>query len=112
MLMMSPAASELDPELFADTLEKAWLASQGWTPLEFLAKAYRNPYVPVKERISAAGKLLEYVHKRIPTQFGLGAAKDLPPFMPGGASNKMDLSKLSDKELDTFIALVNKANAE
>jgi hypothetical protein len=44
-----------------------WIQATGATPLEFLAKTYRNDSVPVALRISAASKLMDYVHKKLPT---------------------------------------------
>lgn len=49
----------------------AWLRRTGETPLEFLARCYRNPLVGIKERIAAARGALEYVHRKMPQQVKL-----------------------------------------
>ena len=110
-MLIGPEQSELGAlEELAGTDEQAWIRMQGWTPLEFLVKAYRNPYVRMAERITAAKATLDYAHKRIPSALGLHQTPGQPPFMPAG-TGRMDLSKLSDKELDLFVSLMNKANS-
>ena len=47
-----------------------WLQTSGETPLEFLTSVYRddNPDVKTSDKIAAARALLDYVHRKVPTQ--------------------------------------------
>lgn len=110
--MVGPDASELnnvDPTELVQTTEAAWIRMQGWTPLEFLVHAYRNPHLRAADRITAARSVLDYAHKRLPGALGLHATPNQPPLMPAGG--RMDLSKLSAAELDLFAKLLSKANS-
>lgn len=112
LLMPSPGASELgvpaDVEL---SPEQEWVRAAGWTPLEYLVHAYRNPFVKHQDRIRAALGTLEYVHKRMPKPVELGSDPKNPLF-PNTKAERMDLSKLTDAELEQFTALVQKMNVD
>lgn len=54
------------------TEQANWVRRTGETPLEFLARVYRNPLVDVKDRISAARSALDFVHKKLPNHSVLG----------------------------------------
>jgi len=43
-----------------------WIRRTGETPLEFLTRMYRHPFVDRKDRISAARAVQEYVHQKLP----------------------------------------------
>lgn len=42
-----------------------WIRSSGPTPVEFLARTYRNPFMDAKDRVAAAKALLEYTHTKL-----------------------------------------------
>ncbi|CAB4142992.1 hypothetical protein UFOVP435_43 [uncultured Caudovirales phage] len=50
----------------------AWIRRSGATPVEFLARAYRNPVLEMRDRVAAAKALLDYTHRKL-------AQQDLPP---------------------------------
>lgn len=83
--------------------EVTWVKASGWTPLEFLAHTYRNPWQKMEHRISAAKAILDYAHKKVPQKVeaeivGRGIGLDMAA-----------LSKLSDKELATLEKILEKA---
>ena len=44
-----------------------WIQRTGLTPLEFLARTYRDDSHDIKHRIVAATKLMDYIHRCMPT---------------------------------------------
>jgi hypothetical protein len=103
----------LPEDLESLSADELWLRMNGWTPLEFLSFVYRNPYLPMGQRIIASKALLEFVHK--PRPHSLTGA-DGAPLVPGvvalGALGAVDPRKLSDTELDTLQALLDKARVK
>ena len=80
-----------------------WVRSSGKTPLEFLSAVYRHPLIKMTERINAAKAVLDYSHRKMPTELELS-----------GGANAIKLSAdmvsgLTDAELDTLEALMTKA---
>lgn len=45
-----------------------WLQEQGQTPLEFLVETYKDPEAKLSDRINAASKLMDYVHRKVPVK--------------------------------------------
>ena len=45
-----------------------WIQRTGSTPLEFLARTYRDQSVDIKQRIIAAKTVMDYVHRKMPSQ--------------------------------------------
>lgn len=84
-----------DQGLDKDVSEQvAWLRRTGETPLEFLARCYRNPLIGIKERIAAARGALDYVHRKMPQQVKLQG----DPNNPLGGSLTVQTAR--DKLLD------------
>lgn len=80
-----------------------WTAASGWTPVEFLTHAYRNPWQRMEHRISAAKAVLEYNHRKLPQTLDLDVkSKNL-------VLDANALSALSDKELALLEKLLEKA---
>jgi hypothetical protein len=78
--------------------------SSGATPLEFLTHTYRNGFQRMEHRISAAKAVLDYTHRKLPARVELSG--DL-----GGRNVQLDavaLAKLSDKELEQMMKLLEK----
>lgn len=99
------SALGVGPSDIPDALDDPdWVRSTGKTPIEFLTAAYRHPLVPLKDRISAAKTVAEYTSRKMPSAIEL-AGKDGGPLR---VSNAM-LSGLSDEELSTLEALLDKA---
>lgn len=82
-----------------------WTAASGWTPIEFLTHAYRNPWQKMPDRIAAAKAVLEYNHRKLPTNVEV----DLQSRNLTLDANA--LSALSDKELALLEKLLEKAGA-
>lgn len=110
---MEAAAAEpsgLDPlpdDLMPDA---AWVRARGWSPLEFLVYAYRNPWLKISDRISAARATLDYAHRKLPQTVQVTGADGAPVVLraAGVALTPENLAKLSDAELDTFRAVLEK----
>jgi hypothetical protein len=115
--MVSPPKSELPaPEdVTLITPEQEWVRSAGWTPLEYLTNAYRNPFIKHGERIAAAKAVLDYMHKRMPLPTQMLGADPTNPLLPAGAAGnalgKLDVTKLTDEELGALMAIIGKASA-
>lgn len=82
----------------------SWISSTGETPIEFLTKAYRSATNTAGERISAASKLLEYVHRKLPQRVEVSGADALTV----GSFNPAALAQLSDEELDDLETILTK----
>ena len=85
------------------TPEEEWIASSGKTPLEFLSDVFRDPSNEIKDRISAAKYVLDYAHKKLPTE----------SVVSGGLSlkNTLDtktLMKLSDTDIESLMVILQK----
>jgi len=81
-----------------------WIKSSGWTPVEFLTTVYRGPFQKMEHRISAAKAVLEYAHRKLPTKLEIDGAINGELKLDSAA-----LSKLTDKELDVLLKLLEKA---
>ena len=84
-----------------------WIKNSGRTPIEFLTLVYRHPLVAMKDRISAAGRVMDFVHRKMPAAIEVGN--------PDGSALRLDsgmLSRLSAKELDALEKLLTKAQGE
>lgn len=107
-----PGFSDLptQDELEALTPEELWVRLKGETPLEFLVRMYRNPWIPMSQRLGAASKVMDYVHKQKAKQLDAGANGLL---MPGGlligGLGPIDPRRLSDEQLSELDALLSKA---
>jgi hypothetical protein len=73
----------------------AWVRRSGPTPVEFLARAYRNPVIEMRDRIAAAKALLDYTHRKL-------AQQDLPP--PNDPISENYEQSLREKLLDRLRA--------
>lgn len=78
-----------------------WVKAQGWTPLEMLTHTYKNAWLPVQHRIAAAKAVLDYVHKKLPTQLKVEGSVDR-------RITADQLSRLTDEELSIFTKLLEK----
>ena len=81
-----------------------WVSTTGATPLEFLTKTYRDSSQQMGHRIAAASKLMEFIHRRMPTAIEHNphvevTAKSIDPTY---------LKSLNSKELETLEALLDK----
>lgn len=81
-----------------------WVRSSGWTPIEFLARTYRNGFQPMQHRIAAAKAILDYTHRKLPTRIDLKTEETSTQVQLDAAA----LSKLSDKELDALTKILEK----
>lgn len=84
--------------------DDVWVKASGATPLEFLTHTYRNGFQRMEHRISAAKAVLDYTHRKLPARVELSG--DL-----GGRNVQLDavaLAKLSDKELEQMMKLLEK----
>jgi hypothetical protein len=84
--------------------EDVWVKASGWTPLEFLTHTYRNGFQKMEHRITAAKAVLDYTHRKMPSRLELSgelAGQNI-------ALDAIALSKLSDKEIDTLLAMLEK----
>lgn len=84
--------------------DDTWVKKSGVTPLEFLTHTYRNGFQRIEHRISAAKAVLDYTHRKLPARVELSG--DL-----GGRNIALDavaLAKLSDKELEQMMKLLEK----
>lgn len=80
-----------------------WTAASGWTPIEFLTHAYRNPWQRMEHRIAAAKAVLEYNHRKLPEKLEIeGSTKSL-------VLDSAALKSLSDKDLALLEKLLEKA---
>jgi hypothetical protein len=95
----------LDPTSeIALELQAKYIATRGQHPFDALKSISQNPLCRPADRIGAAKALLEYSHRKVPTNFELSGK--------GGGAIKLDsnqLANLSNDELDTLYALLNKA---
>lgn len=81
-----------------------WVKKSGVTPLEFLTHTYRNGFQRMEHRISAAKAVLDYTHRKLPARVELSGEL-------GGRNVALDavaLAKLSDKELEQMMKLLEK----
>jgi hypothetical protein len=85
---------DLDPDI--------WIKSRGWTPVEFLTHAMRNPFQQMGHRITSAKALLEYAHRKMPER--LEIAGDLGVKHIDAAA----LAKLKPEELETLEKILEK----
>lgn len=88
-------------ELSSRTPEEEWLTASGQSPLEFLADTYRDPRFDVKDRIAAARSVLEYAHKKLPTDIAVSGQVN-------GILDPKKMSQLSDEEIDILVNLLAK----
>ena len=81
-----------------------WIQSTGATPLEFLTKTYRDSTQQMGHRLTAAAKLMDYVHRKMPSTVEHSntleiSAKSIDPTA---------LASLSEKELASLEKLLDK----
>jgi hypothetical protein len=108
-----PPRSEISlDELEQLNPDELWARMSGWTPLEFLTFAYRNPYLPMSQRISAAARVMDVIHKAKPKEVSGPGGQPLGGFSPMGGLGQLDMSKLSDADLLTLEEIVSKARGE
>ena len=80
-----------------------WIQTTGKTPLEYLTTVYRDTSQQTGHRISAASKLMEYIHRRLPQTLDQASspvsAKSFDPAAIRALSEKelVALEKLLDK---------------
>lgn len=88
-------AEGLDP-VQAATI--AWVQNSGETPLEILAKMARDPDAKPSDRISAAAKLMDYVHRRVPLKQEIETKAKMPEIDPSlmRGLNKDELIKFKE----------------
>jgi len=90
------------------TPDELWVRTQGWTPLEFLSFVYRNPFLPMAQRVNAAKSLLEFVHKpRARMLEAMGQDGD------GGevtlsSGRVLNLGELNDTDLDAVARVLDR----
>lgn len=63
---LPPVTDPADERNFV-TDQVNWVRRTGETPLEFLTRMYRHPFVDRKDRIAAARAVQDYVHQKLPT---------------------------------------------
>lgn len=63
---LPPVTDPADDKHFI-TDQVNWIRRTGETPLEFLTRMYRHPFVDRKDRISAAKAVQDYVHQKLPS---------------------------------------------
>jgi hypothetical protein len=110
-----PPRSEISlDELEQLNPDELWARMSGWTPLEFLTFAYRNPYLPMSQRIAAAARVMDVIHKAKPKGISgvLGEPGLLGGFVPIGGLGQLDTSKLSDADLAQLEKILSKAKVE
>lgn len=90
-----------EPSQLPDGDEITWVKAQGWTPLEMLVHAYKNPWNPIQHRVSAAKAVLDYIHKKLPQKIEVQGQVDR-------RITTDKLSRLSDSELEVFTKLLAK----
>lgn len=86
------------------TDDDLWVKKSGVTPLEFLTHTYRNGFQRMEHRISAAKAVLDYTHRKLPARVEVSGdltGKDI-------TLDAVAMSKLSDKELDQMLKLLEK----
>lgn len=83
-----------------------WIQETGQTPIEFLAETYRDPEQKASDRIAAARAMLDFVHRKIPSVQKVEQDVKLTEAKLNGEL----LKGLSEKELNTLEALLNKVN--
>lgn len=98
-------AANSPSEITDKETEELWVKSRGWTPLEFLTHTYRNPWHELKDRISAARAVLDYVHRKLPQRIEVEGS-----VMETRKLDASSLGKLSDEELEVFTKLLEKMN--
>lgn len=84
--------------------EVDWVKASGWTPLEFLTHTYRNGFQRMEHRIAAAKAVLDYAHRKLPARVEISgnvAGQNI-------ALDAVALSKLTDKEIDQLLAMLEK----
>ena len=81
-----------------------WIQTTGKTPLEYLTTVYRDTSQQTGHRISAASKLMEYIHRRLPTTIDQSSSQAI-------SSKSFDpaaIRALSEKELVALEKLLDK----
>jgi hypothetical protein len=105
-----PASTE-DAE--ALSAEDVWIRLNGETPLEFLVRVYRNPWLPMGQRQRAAESVMAFVHKQ---KARVLEGSDGQPLVPGvlrlSGLGSVDVRKLSDTDLDTLQGILERACVE
>ncbi len=84
--------------------EVDWVKASGWTPLEFLTHAYRNPFQKMENRISAAKAVLDYTHRKLPARIEVSGEVATAGISLDAAA----LAKLSGEELSALEKLLEK----
>jgi hypothetical protein len=80
-----------------------WIQTTGKTPLEYLTTVYRDTGQQTGHRISAASKLMEYIHRRMPQAVDAATATvSVKSFDPAS------IRALSEKELVALEKLLEK----
>lgn len=99
-IRMVPTGRPSDlPILNPESPEAQWVLAQGQSPVEFLTTVYRNSWLPVEQRVSAAKAVLEYVHRKLPAKMEVSAQ----------LFGQLDLSQLNDEELGALTKIMDKA---
>jgi hypothetical protein len=105
-----PTLSDLptQDQLEALSPEEVWVRLKGETPLEFLVRLYRNPWMPMRERRAAAESVMAFMEKQ------RAAAKEQSAMSINGiltvaGLGRVDIGKLSDDELNALDTLLSKA---
>lgn len=84
-----------------------WLQSQGQTPLEFLVETYKNEEVKMTDRLAAAAKLMDYVHRKVPVKQEIKTEDVTEPKLDAKV-----LKHLNEKELDLLEKLLAKMSSK
>lgn len=81
-----------------------WIKQSGWSPVEYLTHVYRDPLQHPDRRVQAAKAVLDYAHRKLPAKIEVKGEVNTSNIVLDGVA----LSKLSDKELATLTALLEK----
>lgn len=82
-----------------------WIQATGVTPLEFLTKTYRDTGQLMGHRLSAASKLMEYVHRKMPAQVEVDNKGEV---ITAKQFDPVAIASLSEKELGVLERLLDK----
>jgi hypothetical protein len=104
------SALPMPEDLDSLSAEELHIRVSGWTPLEFLAHVYRQPFISMSHRIMAARACLEFVHRPQPRAL---VGVDGEPSVVGGAVvpgiGTIDPRRLTDAQLAELDSLLNAA---
>jgi hypothetical protein len=91
-------------KLTDDQRKSLALAAGGITPLEFACSVIRDPKATMRDKQWACGTLMPYMHRKLPIAIEGG-----DPSKPISILDIGQLKDLSNKEIQTFMKLIEKA---